>query len=97
MILADGSTTPKEYVEEACGRQTIEESGKKQYKDYFDKPSLDPEYQSLRIPTTERPGYLRMYGRSGLSSKFSQTLIAKRLTEFDMDVILYAKSIGMEF
>ena len=51
------------------------------------------EYQSLRIPMTkeyltlqERPGYLRMYGRSGLSSKFSQTLIAVRLTEFDMEI-----------
>ena len=44
------------------------------------------------LSLTERPGYLRMYGRSGLSSKFSQTLIVKRLTEFDMDI-----STKMEF
>lgn len=61
-------------------------------RDDFTAPVLDPDYQSLRIPMTEhylslteRPGYLRMYGRSGLSSKFSQTLIAKRLTEYDME------------
>ena len=99
LVMADGSTTPKEYVEEPCGRQTAGKQQTEPERDHFDKPVLDPEYQSLRIPLTEhylslteRPGYLRMYGRSGLSSKFSQTLIAKRLTEFDMDI-----STKMEF
>ena len=40
----------------------------------------------------ERPGWLRLYGRSGLSSKFSQSLIARRWTEFSFDV-----STKMEF
>lgn len=99
LVMADGSTTPKEYVEEPCGRQTAGKQQTEPERDHFDKPVLDPEYQSLRIPMTEhylslteRPGYLRMYGRSGLASKFSQTLIAKRLTEFDMDI-----STKMEF
>lgn len=99
LIMADGSTTPKEYVEEPCGHQTAEKPQAETDRDHFDKTVLDPEYQSLRIPMTEhylslteRPGYLRMYGRSGLSSKFSQTLIAKRLTGFDMDI-----STKMEF
>lgn len=99
LVMADGSTTPKEYVEEPCGRQTAGKQQTEPERDHFDKPVLDPEYQSLRIPMTEhylslteRPGYLRMYGRSGLSSKFSQTLIVKRLTEFDMDI-----STKMEF
>ena len=99
LVMADGSTTPKEYVEEPCGHQTAEKPQAETDRDHFDKTVLDPEYQSLRIPMkeyylslTERPGYLRMYGRSGLASKFSQTLIAKRLTEFDMDI-----STKMEF
>ena len=60
-------------------------------KDDFDEPELSLDYQSLRIPMDEhylsltaRPGWLRMYGRSGLSSKFSQTLIARRMTQYHM-------------
>lgn len=58
-------------------------------RDDFEKDTLDLEYQSLRIPLDEtyysltaRKGFLRLYGRSGLSSKFSQSLIARRWTEF---------------
>ena len=61
-------------------------------KDDFDSPTLRLDYQSLRIPMdghylslTERPGWLRMYGRSGLASLFSQTLIARRVTEYHME------------
>ena len=107
LVMADGSTEPKEYVEEPAGNHRVEkqvmesaqESTGANMRDDFTAPVLDPDYQSLRIPMTEhylslteRPGYLRMYGRSGLSSKFSQTLIAKRLTEFNMDI-----STKMEF
>ncbi len=63
------------------------------FRDDFEKDELSIKYQSLRIPMTEkyvslkeRPGYLRMYGRSGLSSKFSQSLIAVRLTEYSMEM-----------
>lgn len=58
-------------------------------KDDFDSDTFNLEYQSLRIPMDEsyaslkaRPGFLRLYGHSGLSSKLSQTLIARRWTEF---------------
>lgn len=61
-------------------------------RDDFDEPCLHPDYQSLRIPMDEhyislarRPGWLRMYGRSGLASRFSQTLIARRITEYHME------------
>lgn len=61
-------------------------------RDDFDSPCLHPDYQSLRVPMdghyvslTERPGWLRMYGRSGLASRFSQTLLARRMTEYRMD------------
>lgn len=65
-------------------------------RDDFDKPVLHLDYQSLRIPMDShylslaaRPGYLRMYGRSGLASKFSQTLIARRMTEYHMEASAY--------
>ncbi len=68
-------------------------------RDDFEAESLDLEYQSLRIPMDERylsltarPGYLRMYGRSGLASRFSQSLIAKRWREFSFEA-----SCRMEF
>ncbi len=56
--------------------------------DDFDRSVLDLDYQSLRIPMdnhyislTARPGWLRMCGRSGLPSYFSQALIARRMME----------------
>lgn len=62
-------------------------------RDDFNEKMLLADYQSLRVPMDEtylsleeRPGYLRMYGRSGLSSKFSQSLIARRMTEYNMEV-----------
>ena len=58
--------------------------------DDFDDPSgLSVVYQTLRQPLTpgywsltERPGYLRLRGQEGLSSKFNQSLIARRWEEF---------------
>ena len=79
----DGTEQPKEpgAAAKAC-RLT---------RDDFDNQMLNLDYQSLRIPMdgrylslTARPGWLRMYGRSGLSSKFSQTLIARRMTGYHM-------------
>lgn len=61
-------------------------------RDEFDCEQLDMDYQSLRIPMGEhylslsdRPGHLRMFGRSGLASRFSQSLIAKRWTSFSFE------------
>ena len=67
--------------------------------DDFDLPNLAPVWQSLRVPMkhthislTARPGWLRMYGREGLASRFAQTLIARRWTEFTFEA-----SARMEF
>lgn len=61
-------------------------------KDDFNNLPLDLEYQSLRKPLdesnyslTERPGYLRLYGREGLSSRYNQSLLARRWTEFQFE------------
>lgn len=68
-------------------------------RDDFERLVLDVEYQSLRIPMTgrylsltERPEWLRMYGREGLASRFQQSMIARRWTEFH-----FTASICMEF
>ena len=52
----------------------------------FDTPDLDIHFQALRVPLTpdwinqtERPGYLRIYGRESLSSRFEQSLFARRV------------------
>lgn len=76
-------------IADAGYRKDEEELPGRGGRDDFDTEELDLEYQSLRVPMTDdflsltaRPGYLRMYGREGLGSKFGQTLIARRWTEF---------------
>jgi xylan 1,4-beta-xylosidase len=52
----------------------------------FDRDSLPPEFQWLRTPMPERlfslsdrPGFLRLYGRETVGSHFEQALVARRL------------------
>lgn len=85
------SSIPKTVVEAPDLPVTVYESFPE--RDDFKEGQLLRDYQSLRIPMDEtwlslsqRLGYLRLYGRSGLSSKFSQSLIARRMTEYDMEV-----------
>jgi xylan 1,4-beta-xylosidase len=54
-------------------------------RDDFDGPELALEFQWLRSPwpaelfsLTERPGFLRLYGRETLGSMFRQSLVARR-------------------
>lgn len=97
LVLDDGTNVPKEEVSPPCMESGMangsqpEESSRKLVRDDFDGKTLDLDYQSLRIPMgerylslNERPGWLRMYGRSGLSSRFSQSLIARRMTQYHM-------------
>ena len=51
----------------------------------FDAPDLPLDFQWLRSPwpeelfsVTERPGYLRLYGRESIGSVFRQSLVARR-------------------
>ena len=96
LVMADGGNTPREVVEPpGCAGNICNveenESTSRFIRDDFNEKCLHLDYQSLRIPMdqhylslTERSGWLRMYGRSGLASKFSQTLIARRMTEYHM-------------
>ncbi len=101
MLEAGGTTpqnevpVPKEVSEQVLCRKEAS-CGKTAasflVRDEFEGKALSLDYQSLRIPMDEhylslsaRPGWLRMYGRSGLSSRFSQTLIARRMREYCME------------
>jgi xylan 1,4-beta-xylosidase len=55
----------------------------------FDSPVLPMDFQWLRTPyperlwsLTERPGFLRLYGRETLGSQFEQALVARRQQAF---------------
>jgi len=59
----------------------------------FDQEQLSIHFQSLRVPISEdwvslntRPGYLRMYGRENPSSLHRQSLIARRVQDFNVEV-----------
>jgi xylan 1,4-beta-xylosidase len=58
-------------------------------KDDFDTNSLNPHFQTLRIPLGEKivslndnPGHLRLYGKESLTSKFTQAFVARRWQHF---------------
>ena len=58
--------------------------------DDFDEPTLNKHFNTLRVPftheigsLTERPGYLRLYGRQSLHSWFWQALVARRWQAFN--------------
>ncbi|PGL72861.1 glycoside hydrolase family 43 protein [Bacillus sp. AFS055030] len=59
-------------------------------KDDFDLEILNHHFQNLRIPLGEKivslkdnPGHLRLYGRESLTSKFTQSFIARRWQHFN--------------
>lgn len=93
LVLACGGNTPQEEVElPGTGENLVQEAYAAFTRDDFNATKLHLDYQSLRVPMddyhislTARPGWLRMYGRSGLASRFSQTLIARRMTEYHME------------
>lgn len=90
LVPDSGSSIPMEYVQKPDLPEFFCEAFPE--RDDFDEEKLMLDYQSLRIPMDEhymtlraRKGFLRIYGRSGLSSKFSQSMIARRITEYHME------------
>jgi xylan 1,4-beta-xylosidase len=68
-------------------------------RDDFDSEALDSRFQSLRAPfdprcgsLTERPGWLRLYGRMSPVNLFEQSVVAQRVTGFQAEA-----SCVMEF
>lgn len=57
--------------------------------DHFDTASLGLHWQTLRTPAdsswvnlTERPGFLRLYGRDSIQSHFDLSMVARRIDRF---------------
>lgn len=85
--LASGKNTPEPEFE-APGSPEVKPVSRN-HMDHFDGASIDPVFQSLRVPLDEswitlgeRPGYCRLYGRDSLYSLFDQSLIARRVQAF---------------
>jgi xylan 1,4-beta-xylosidase len=84
---------------EIPGPESVTEKDSMTGKLTFDSEALDIHFQSLRIPIEEhwlslkaRPGYLRLYGQESLSSFHYQSLIARRVQSFHIQV-----STALEF
>jgi xylan 1,4-beta-xylosidase len=61
-------------------------------RDDFETPELNIHFQTLRVPVddswlslTARPGWLRLTGRESPTSKFFQSLVARRFQAFEFD------------
>lgn len=85
-VLANGTTLPDVTVTApalpTCKWPEPQET------DHFDACALDSRWQFLRLPLNEtactlsaNPGYLRLYGGEGLSSRFRQSMVLQRVTE----------------
>jgi xylan 1,4-beta-xylosidase len=79
----DGSSTPMLEVEGGVGRHSDYSPVDERHE--FDKAALPEVFQWLRTPypehlfsLTARPGYLRLYGRESIGSRFTQSLVARR-------------------
>lgn len=88
--LADGGITPKICVEVPDLPDFPVEP--LPVKDDFDRETLGYPYQTMRVPLSEkvltlkeRPGWLRLYGRDSLHSKYEQALVARRQQAFCFD------------
>ena len=89
-VLGSGSSLPR--VEFIANGLSLNGEYLKPDKDNFEKPELDINFQSLRIPITEawasltqRPGFLTLIGKESLSSLHSQSLIARRIQSLKME------------
>ncbi len=60
---------------------------------YFNRHEIPADFQSLRIPVSEdwcslkaRKGFLRLYGKQSLNSLHTQSLLARRIQDFHVQV-----------
>jgi xylan 1,4-beta-xylosidase len=90
--LANGTHWPDDHVE-LPGVPADTSADFEPSRDDFTQSSLSVEWNSLRQPMTdswvnltERPGWLRLRGRQSLQSRFSLSLVARRLTSTQLVV-----------
>jgi len=89
--LTEGGSEPR-LVVEVPELESGKPSNAALLTDDFDDTKLSPIYQSLRFKLdekrcnlTERPGFLRLRGKESVTSRFEQSLVARRQTSFCYD------------
>jgi xylan 1,4-beta-xylosidase len=67
-------------------------------RDNFDNKVLNKHFSTLRVPPdeswlslTQRPGWLRIYGRESLGSKHRQSMVARRITSLNSTAETYVE------
>ena len=94
LYLKEGGMVPRLEVPVSIlnSHATTSFTNKENQYDDFELAELNIHFQSLRIPITEdwlslrvRPGYLRLFGRESLSSFHHQSLIARRVQNFQIE------------
>lgn len=88
--LASGKAVPENQFTTplSCG----EKRDNSLLRDDFDDSTLSIDWQAPRIPIlqfanlSERPGFLRMYGKECIQSRFEQSLVARRQQAFNIAV-----------
>ena len=84
--LKSGNTTPQEAFDSPFVESEISETAS--VTDNFESTGISLDWQAPRIPITqftsltEKPGYLRIYGREAIVSMFEQSLVARRQKAF---------------
>ncbi|WP_370016416.1 glycoside hydrolase family 43 protein [Peribacillus sp. B2I2] len=83
-----GGNQPSKEIEGPDIKEVKWEKGYEE-KDDFNFKTLNPHFQTLRIPLGEEivslndnPGHLRIYGKESLTSKFTQAFVARRWQHF---------------
>ncbi len=89
--LKNGTKVPNSKV--PTPKLATHEFALQEHKMYFNNATLDIHFQSLRIPITEhwcslskRKGFLRLYGKESLNSTHNQSLLARRIQSFNVEV-----------
>ncbi len=85
--LANGTATPDTEV--SAPNLPLHPFEPLPVRDEFDRDTLDVNFSTLRLPTgpewqslTQRPGFLRLYGRESLVSRFDLHFVARRFQHF---------------
>lgn len=73
------------------------------WREDFDADSWDPHLQTLRVPADQRfdvkarPGWLRLHGAESPVSRFSQSLLARRVQSFDWSAETLVDFVPQDF
>lgn len=94
IYLANGTSQPDSETIAPVVTNIVATKPRVAWNGVFDSDKLDIHFQSLRRPITdewlslsERPGWLRLKGEEPTVSNFRQSLIARRVQSFDVEVM----------